>query len=195
MDTPIYAAFSRASGGWFSRLVGALIRSFTSGSVNHALVVYWSTDFGCWMTVGANANGVTPMPLTEFLKTRTIVYLYAPVGWSLWYAPTISTRAMTTPGCLGWPTSKSGKFGRNLLNDKSELFCSEWLTELCVTGMVPLGASAIKDFMPDRPDQIAPAFLAARMSKCAYFQTEPLSVISRVPNQFTAALIPQPRSK
>lgn len=149
--TPIcYVAFSKSSGGFTSRLFGRLIRWFTSGKVNHAFLLFWSRDFGCWMTLGANAGGLEPLTLVEFLKTRHLMNLYTAVGWDLYAAMVKHAgdlgRAYNVAGLVGeaWvETVKkiTGKYGPNVLDDKKELFCSEWVAEVCATGIADAGRS------------------------------------------------------
>jgi len=81
----IYAAFSRSN-----EEVGALIRKFTGGDVNHALLIWRDPTFNCWLTLGANANGLTIETLKNFKDQ--IIHLYAPepgatgliVGLQVW---------------------------------------------------------------------------------------------------------------
>ena len=128
-------------------LLGRLIRWFTGGTVNHAFLLYQSADFNEWMTLGANQNGLEPLPLTEFLKTRTLEYLFAPVGWDLREAMVKHAgdigRGYDVSGLVGeaWvETWKkiTGRYGKNFLDDHKELFCSEWVAEVCATGITSM---------------------------------------------------------
>jgi hypothetical protein len=72
-NNTLYIGFSRSTGGMWSRALGWLIRKFTGGKVNHAFFLYRDAYLGAWMTLGANENGVTLIPLAEFRQTREIV--------------------------------------------------------------------------------------------------------------------------
>lgn len=74
----LYVGFSRAQD-----FLGSLIRFFTGGTVNHSFLLYKDPHLG-WMTVGANANGVTYIPLNAFMQGRTIEALFLPLRGSLW---------------------------------------------------------------------------------------------------------------
>ena len=70
----IYLGFSVSKG-----VLAHLIQEFTRSNVNHAFFVYYSLDLAHWVTVGANVNGVTMLPLDKFdAQGRTVVEIYAP---------------------------------------------------------------------------------------------------------------------
>jgi hypothetical protein len=142
----LYIGFSRSTGGPLSRALGSLIRKFTGGTVNHAFFLYRDAYLGAWMTLGANANGVTLIPLDEFRKDREIVHLWKPVTGSLWDG----VRALHDAIGVGY--NFSGLVGMagvellrrlgvrrpvNWLNDPHRLFCSEYCAEVIFRSNLP----------------------------------------------------------
>jgi hypothetical protein len=139
IEPPIYTAFTSTVGGLLSRELGWLIREVTDSDVNHACIIYWSRDWGCWMTVGANSNGITEIPLLKFEQSRLVKHLFSAAGFSLWDG----LRAHV--GDVDKSYAYSGLFGMafveilkklnqhphyNWFENKDELFCSQWAAEI-----------------------------------------------------------------
>ena len=138
-NPPICVGFS-TSPGW----LGRAIRWFTGGDVNHAFLLYWSRDWDRWLTLGANQNGLEPLTLDVFQRDRKIQYLFAADGWDLYAAMLKHVGDLGTPynvrglvGELFVETQRRiiGRYGRNFLDDHADLFCSEWVTAVCRTGI------------------------------------------------------------
>jgi hypothetical protein len=189
-DPPLYSGFS-AGTGFFGSLLSGAIRLFSGGDVNHAFFIFWSPDFNAWLTVGANANGVTVMTVPEFRKSREIKYLFAPVSsWSLW------TGLRTHVGDLDKHYNYTGLFGManveivkkllgrpgaNLLNDRDDLFCSEWCSEVIRAALPGSKGYAVAFMSGYKADQIDPAALRDAESKSPFFVPVPLSAITKPP--------------
>lgn len=166
-EPPIYCGFSSAT-GFFGAIIGRMIRVFTGGEVNHAFFAYWSPEWQAWLTVGANANGVTMMTVPEFLKTRRIKYLFAPAGWSIWDGLRAHVadldRHYNYAGLFGMAHVEimrklTGRPGANLLNDRDDLFCSEWCAMVVRAG---LGPKRCPMFLPGyENDQVDPSGLCS----------------------------------
>ena len=79
MNHTLYAGFSAGNS-----ILDRTIRWFTKGKVNHAFLL-WQDEDG-WKTLGANSDGVTEIPWTEFLKSRTVPAIFSPTDQSksLW---------------------------------------------------------------------------------------------------------------
>jgi hypothetical protein len=188
-DPPIYSGFSAAT-GFFGGLLGGAIRLFTGGDVNHAFFVFWSPEFNAWLTVGANGNGVTVMTVPEFCKTRKIKYLFAATSsWSLWTGLRAHVgdldKHYNYNGLFGMANVEivkklTGRPGANLLDDRDDIFCSEWCAEAIRAGLPGKGYAAA--FMPKyMDDQIDPSALRDAESKSPWFVATPLSVLTKPP--------------
>jgi hypothetical protein len=133
---PIYSGFSITTGSWLS----AAIRWFTdSPDTSHAFLVYWSTEYGCWMTVGANSNGVTELPVWKFESKRRITHLFRPVGFSLLdglrkhVGDLNKSYAWSALLDMAWISIERRLRlhpQRNVLELRGELFCSQWIAEI-----------------------------------------------------------------
>jgi hypothetical protein len=136
-DPILYTAFSKSTGGAASRALGAAIRAFTGGEVNHAFLLYYDLEFMCWMTYGANANGITPLALEVFLRDREIVRIFRP-RFDLWGAMRAHVadigKHYDYRGLLGMAFVEVGrKLGFEFPNigaSSDEDFCSEWISHL-----------------------------------------------------------------
>lgn len=186
-DPPIYSGFSSAT-GFFGRILGGSIRLFTGGDVNHAFFVFWSPEFDTWLTVGANANGVTIMSVGEFCKTREINYLFAPIGWSIWDGMRAHVKDLDKhynyTGLFGMANVEIikkivGRPGLNFLNDRDDLFCSEWCAMVLRAGM---GMNRALKFLPNYKDnQIDPSTLRDAEKASSFFASVPVSVVMKKP--------------
>ena len=152
-DSPLYLGFSRSTGGFFSRALGWAIRKFTGGLVNHAFFLYRSEVAGCWMTLGANANGLSNLPLDDFLKDRAIVDLWLPrIG-------TFKTGIQALHDKIGIGYDFSGLIGMsgveilrrlgvthpvNWIDDHHALFCSEYCAMAIMKSALSAGANDLK---------------------------------------------------
>ncbi len=187
-ELALYCGFSVARGGFFSRTLTRLIEFFTGGDVSHAFFVFWSTDWNCWMTVGANANGVTQKAVPEFRKDHTIKYLFRPVGFSLWDGLRAHAGDLDKPynelGLFGMALVEIGQrlAGRpfaNLLSQHGELFCSQWMNEIVVAAVTRAKLSAYFLAAMDsyRNDQVDPALLCYAMQISMVFAPVDLAAI------------------
>ena len=177
-----FVGFS-ASGG-----IGRIIRLFTGGSVNHAFIIYYDMEYATWMTVGANANGVTMLPIAQFVPGRTIVALYEPKGFSLWDG------LRTHVSDLGKHYDYAGLFGMafveierrlhsrglcNILDHRDDLFCSEWAAEVIDSALACAGQTMLADFplAGTRPDVIDPQWLCDTLKGSELFVPVPTAAI------------------
>lgn len=176
-NNTLYIGFSRSTGGPLRRALGWLIRAFTGGRVNHAFFLYRDAYLGTWMTLGANASGVTLVPLREFRRTREIVHLWKPVVGSLWEG----VRALHDEIGVGY--NFSGLVGMagvellrrlgvkrpvNWLDDPHRLFCSEYCAQVLIRAALPdVGFGARLRRM--RPDTIDPTMLDALIAESGIF--------------------------
>ena len=150
-DTKLYIGFSRSTGGFFSRALGWLIRRASGSWVNHAFCLYYDTYAGCWMTVGANANGVGPIPLDRFQRSRRIVDLWAPAIGSFWDGYHALHDKIGVPynysGCANmlfveFARKLGVKDPRNWLSNPADEFCSEYCAEIVSRSNLPSPAAA-----------------------------------------------------
>jgi hypothetical protein len=177
-DPPLYLGFS-AGTGFFGGVLGGLIRAFTGGDVNHAFFVFWSPDFGAWLTVGANGNGVTIMTVPEFLKTRVIKNLLAPTSsWSLWTGLRAHVKDLNRhynySGLFGMANVEivkklTGRPGINLLNDRGDVFCSEWCAEVIRASLPGSQGYALAFMAGYKADQIDPTSLRDAAQRTVWF--------------------------
>ena len=189
-DPPLYSGFSAAK-GFFGSLLGGAIRFFTGGDVNHAFFVFWSPDFNAWLTVGANANGVTVMTVPEFCKTREIEYLFAPSSsWSLWTGLRAHVgdldRHYNYTGLFGMAHVEivkklTGRPGANLLDDRDDIFCSEWCAEVIRAALPGSKGNALAFMARYKADQIDPSSLRDSEKGSVWFAPVPLGVVTRPP--------------
>lgn len=169
----LYVGFSRSRGGLFSQLLGLLIRFFTGGRVNHALFLYRDEHLG-WMTIGANENGVTYLPLEVFLKTRQMVDIFVPAKdpSALWVGLQSLRddigKSYNFSGLVGMAGVEIAtrwlhlKHASNWLSNPNDLFCSEIVAEV-----IRRSHFSVLDGAP--ADTIAPAALDAALSMSAEF--------------------------
>jgi hypothetical protein len=177
-NNTLYIGFSRSTGGPLSRALGWLIRKFTGGTVNHAFFLYFDENVGVWMTLGANANGVTLIPLDEFRKDREIAHLYKPVAGSLWDGVHALHEA------IGIGYDFSGLLGMagvellrrlgvtrpvNWLDNPHRLFCSEYCAQVLIYTTTLPDADFRAHLRRMRPDTIDPAMLDALIAESGIF--------------------------
>ncbi len=189
-DPPLFSGFS-AGKGFFNALLGGTIRAFTGGDINHAFFVFWSSDFNAWLTVGANANGVTVMTVPEFCKSREIKYLFAPISsWSLWTGLRMHVGDLNKhynyTGLFGMAHVEimkklTGRPGANLLDDHDDLFCSEWSAEVIRAALPGSKGYAVAFMAQYQNDQIDPASLRDAEQRSMWFIAVPVSVLTRPP--------------
>jgi hypothetical protein len=175
----LYLGFSRSTGGFFSRALGWAIRRFTGGAVNHAFFLYWSEVAWCWMTLGANANGVTEIPLAEFVKDREIVDLWLP------RQGTLRSGLQKLHDEIGIGYDFSGLIGMagvellrrlgvsrpaNWLDDHHALFCSEYCAQVVMRSAIGSSAEGLQlQIYRMRADTIDPAALDAMIAESHAF--------------------------
>jgi hypothetical protein len=68
---------SSPNASWFSRLISWLFRFFTKGNVSHSAGIF--DIYGMRMTIGAESDGVSWIPLSKFVETNKIVYRLSPI--------------------------------------------------------------------------------------------------------------------
>lgn len=73
--TIIKVGFSASSG------IGKAIREFTGGDVNHAFILYHDPVLDTEVTFGANSNGFTMVPMSDF--PDVVVRVFTPMQTSL----------------------------------------------------------------------------------------------------------------
>lgn len=141
IDPPIFCVFTESDAGVFNILLAKAINLFEGGKVrvNHAAFVYWSAEWAGWRAIGANANGVTEVPLKTFAATRAIPYVFAPVGFNLWdgmraHAADVG-KHYNYSGLAGMAFVEIARKLKmhpkaNLLSDNNDLFCSQWQAEI-----------------------------------------------------------------
>ncbi len=178
-NNALYLGFSRSTGGFFPRALGWAIRRFTGGAVNHAFFLYRSETAGCWMTLGANANGVTEIPLAEFLKDREIVDLWLPRHG------TLRSGIRELHDVIGIGYDFSGLIGMagvelfrrlgiarpvNWLDDHHALFCSEYCAMVVMRSAIGSAADELqKKIRLLRANTIDPAALDAMIAESRAF--------------------------
>jgi hypothetical protein len=177
-NNTLYIGFSRSTGGMLSRALGWLIRGFTGGKVNHAFFLYRDAYLGTWMTLGANENGVTLIPLDKFRQTREIVHLWKPVVGSLWDG----VRALHDEIGVGY--NFSGLVGmagvellrrlgikqpQNWLDDPHRVFCSEYCAQVLIHTTTLPDVDFRAHLRRMRPDTIDPAMLDALIAESGIF--------------------------
>ena len=162
----IQVAFS-ASGG-----IGALIRDFTGGEVNHAFLIFYDPVFDAKLTLGANANGLTIEPLDAF--PNKIVHVFEPVdlskglelGLRLWIH--LLNQPYDFAGLVGMAIVEAArKLGdhqaRNPLLSEHRLFCSEYVKKVLI--------SSGYDILPHvSPGDCDPAQLCEALKASHWFQ-------------------------
>jgi hypothetical protein len=137
---PLFVGFSLSTGDLAGRELGAAIRTFEGAGPddpNHALLIRWDQELG-WITYGANANGVTDLPLEVFLQDRALTDVFAP-AFDLWSGFRAHADDLGKPydyrGLAGMAFvsigAALGKRWGNALDNGHELFCSEWVSEVC----------------------------------------------------------------
>lgn len=170
-NNALYVGFSRtAGGGFFSRLLGRAIRFFEragSGAPNHAFLLYRDDHLG-WMTIGANQNGVTYLPLDAFLRSRSVVKLFTTATPGTLWAGLDALKddigkAYNLSGLVGMAPVEIAvhwlhfKHLSNWLSNPHTLFCSEFVAEVIRrAGYQVLGHEAA--------DVIDPAALCAALN-------------------------------
>ena len=70
VNKPLVVVGFTASPSW----LGSLIRKFENADVSHAFLAWLDPDFENWMSLGANNNGVTLQPLSNFAKDKPEFY-------------------------------------------------------------------------------------------------------------------------
>lgn len=122
----IRIAFSR------SPVLGAIIREFTGGDVNHAFAIYFHPIYKTLITLGANSNGFTEMALREF--PGHIVRVWRPLDVNLSLGMAAMADWLDKPydyaGLLGMSVVEAEahlmhRVAANPALDKHKLFCSE----------------------------------------------------------------------
>lgn len=81
VPSPLYVGFSHGRGFWRGTLARIIIL-FTGGVADHSFLLYRKA--GQWVTLGANADGVSYIPLRAFVRSHRVVGLFCPVTGSLW---------------------------------------------------------------------------------------------------------------
>ena len=76
MDPNLYAGFS-ASRGFLPALIRIFSGTFAGGGVNHMFLCWQDPHLG-WVTLGANANGVTLIPWAQFTAKRAVIAIFKP---------------------------------------------------------------------------------------------------------------------
>ena|SRR5581483_12517122 len=193
-EPPIFIGFSAAT-GLLGGMLGAAIRAFTGGTVNHAFLVYFDRHWGAWLTVGANANGLTIMTIPEFCKTRKIKFLFSTIGFSLWDGLRAHVgdldRGYNYGGLIGMANVEivkklRGRLGDNFLSQRGKLFCSQWDAEIIKAAMLnkPLVRPAPIPFLAGvRDDEVDPSAL------CTAIQARPDAFKSEVVGQVFVPLM------
>lgn len=169
-DKTLYLGFSRSAGGLESKIVGDLIRDFTGGEVNHAFLAWYSENMRGWLTRGANAGGITDLPLDKFVASRVIVDLWAPIEGDLW----VGMRALHD--LIGKPYDYLGLLGMagveierhlgiadptNWLADPHRRFCSQYAAQIVVKSNLPgsRAAEMVAQINAANPNTIDPTML------------------------------------
>jgi hypothetical protein len=144
---PIYSVFTISTSDWADKLLTQGIQFFAGKGPSHACLIYWSTDFSCWIAIGANWNGITEDRLDTFLKTHIITDIYSPVGFSFWEGMKEHSNNLdehyafsALPGMA--LVSILERFHvhprRNELESSHELFCSQWVSEVIRDSLLPV---------------------------------------------------------
>ena len=131
-EPPIIRAGFSASKG-----LGDLIRKFTGGDVNHAFIMYFDPVLEVDVTFGANSNGFTMVPLSDFPDEiiRYYVPLANPLVWGFRKNVHWINKPYDVAGLIGMSVVE---FERHILRmmasnpflNTHKLFCSEIVTKM-----------------------------------------------------------------
>ena len=158
----IYACFSQSRG------LGDLIRRFTGGDVNHAFLKWLDPTFGTWLTLGANANGLTIETLSKFPDKIMHVYEFP--------SPGLVKGLRAKANLLNSPYDYAGLIGMSLVEindhllermvanptlDYHKLFCSEYVTEVIRAS----GINILPKWLPGSVDPAALCQACAELAK------------------------------
>lgn len=165
----------------FAGILGEIIKAFTGGDVNHAMLVYEDPTFGLTMTLGANANGLTLVPLTH-VRDMEIKHIYRPRDGQ----PSLIAGVRALSHLIDTPYDYAGLLGmsiveaerrwfkhaiNNPLLDKHKLFCSEYAKMVAWHS----GYFILPNVEPGACD---PAQLSAALAKFPQFEEVAIPTIS-----------------
>lgn len=167
----LYIGFSASTGSIPLKLLGWTIRKFTGGEVNHTFLLYFDDDWQTWVTIGANLNGITMIPLNQFIPYHDIKYIFEP-QFDLWEgARTLSgdiDKKYNYFGLFGMSFVKiAQKFGNknphNFLSNGKDEFCSEWIAQIIDVALLYVPHHVLWTLEYTSTDIIDPTYLCNNM--------------------------------
>jgi hypothetical protein len=132
--------------------LGATIRAFTGGRVNHVFLAWTDPEFQITVALGANPNGLTLSPFARFLKPpEQVVSMFKPAA-SLWPGIRALAPVLDTPYDYGGVIAMSAvelihrwlkRWMPNPWRSK-RMFCSEYVRRvLILSNLDPRGLDAV----------------------------------------------------
>jgi hypothetical protein len=137
-NNSLFVGFSSSTGvlPWLIRLFSGTL---ASGGVNHMFLCWQDARFG-WVTLGANANGITLIPWEQFTTKRKVIAMFRPKDSNLDLWKGLEqlryeiNEKYNYPAIVGVGMVRIAefllhkKFPNVLDKNKHELFCSEFAT-------------------------------------------------------------------